>query len=577
MTAPTHKHHKPNLSILCVLVFTAFWIFILAVFFEKSFGSYSSRILVHLSGEAEGITLHCWEQEPDHYCVFLPSFAEMNQVSVSAFSLTPICLDGIRLSSKQLSCSRFKLNTPYSLQLGSQDAVLQFFQSSGTASMFLSTRSGSMKSIHTNKNHKEQSDILLLSEDGVLDYRSSLPDYIRGRGKSSWGSLKKPYSLLLGAPAKLLNLKNGAHWALVTNSDDITKLRNKLIYSFASTIGPYPGFAPGCEYVDLFLNGEYAGLYLLVEAIEIQSSRLDIDRESTLFNLDLSWPNRMADYKSPFHLNPGIAVEINYPDPCPDTKKADLQERLSEFQLSLSPENSSESWLHMIDLESWARKYLIEEVFANYDAGSCSQYFYLDPSDGKIYAGPCWDYDNSLGAFPLNNPRCFLAQRMWRDASAYTPWYGELYDRQLFRDTVVRIYSEEFLPILEHLLLEIPNLTAQLQQAAEMDLVRWGRLLYPEGTSYSKEVAKLADFLSKRMEFLNSAWIDGQDYITITLMLPDIFAYYSFVPGGFCQDLPGPEAFGIPDSVWFREDTGERFNPALPLTKSIRLYPRREA
>jgi hypothetical protein len=63
-------------------------------------------------------------------------------------------------------------------------------------------------------------------------------------------------------------MDESTEWSLIANASDKTNLRNKLIYDFANHISPHQGWVPENKYVDLFINGEYAGLYLLCEKKE---------------------------------------------------------------------------------------------------------------------------------------------------------------------------------------------------------------------------------------------------------------------------------------------------------------------
>lgn len=84
-------------------------------------------------------------------------------------------------------------------------------------------------------------------------------------------------------------------------------------------------------------------------------------------------------------------------------------------------------WQELIDLDSWARKYLIEEIFASTDSGNFSQFYYYDGAEenGKLYAGPIWDFDlvmrgtNSWS--PLMANMFLQTERMREDLSGFMP------------------------------------------------------------------------------------------------------------------------------------------------------------
>ena len=149
------------------------------------------------------------------------------------------------------------------------------------------------------------------------------------------------------------------------------------------------------------------------------------------------------------------------------------------FQDTLLDESKGEEALQFIDLESWTRRYLIDEIFENYDGGCHSQYFFRDQRDGKdnrIIAGPCWDYDNCADGWFMakQNPRCFLMQRMWKNEGEHTPWYGTLMKKETFRDRVLELYRNELSAKVRHLMeVQLPEEAAFLQKALKMNAIRW--------------------------------------------------------------------------------------------------------
>ena len=130
-----------------------------------------------------------------------------------------------------------------------------------------------MEKVHADKSHKEKAFIVLLTKSGSMEYEGNGLDEIKGRGNSSWYSHKKPYHLNLFSPASLLGMHSSRHWILLANASDRTNLRNKLVYDFAGkTTLPW---SPKCQFVDLFINGKYNGLYLLSEQAEFDTGRIN--------------------------------------------------------------------------------------------------------------------------------------------------------------------------------------------------------------------------------------------------------------------------------------------------------------
>lgn len=330
----------------------------------------------------------------------------------------------------------------------------------------------------------------------------------------------------------------------------------------------------------LFLQSDgVAAMYIDTseEELEIAENRLTADDRDFLFCLDDA--RRIQGMGTAFLLNPGIAAEINHPDPCTQEEETILKDHLMEMQnafLQKEGSGSDPSWKDYIDLDSWARKYLVEEIFLNFDAGAQSQYFLWRREEDKIYAGPCWDYDNILGVFGYGmTPRSFYARRIWKTSEQYTPWLGALWEKEEFAEYVKQLYRAEFLPELNRLLEKgIKKEADHIRNAANADRVRWPFLFKNHG-SFQEAVDFMTDFLARRTDFLSSAWIDNVEYCTITLKIPgDYYRFYCVRPGTVCQELPTPENFGLEGvKYWTYEDTGEIFSYGTTIREDLVLFP----
>ena len=257
-----------------------------------------------------------------------------------------------------------------------------------------------------------------------------------------------------------------------------------------------------------------------------------------------------------------------------------LQDRLHEFDVALSSEDginprTGKAWSDYIDLDSFARKYLVEEILENCDAGVASQYFFWNAEDDRIYAGPCWDYDNILGVGSQKIPNCFLARRPAYSHEIHTPLYSALWQRDDFRETVLKLYRSDFLPVLKRIIeVDLPRQAKLLETASRANSLRWHSFFTENRTVYPGSVDYLFQFLKERFDFLNSAWIDGIDYKTITLDLADgsNFKYFCLPAGSTCEDVPAPKTFGAKyGDTWYLAD-GSPFDVASTLNGDIWLY-----
>ena len=112
---------------------------------------------------------------------------------------------------------------------------------------------------------------------------------IRGRGNSTWGQPKNPYKVQFNndasyaAIADVLGMRKQRNWALLADYFDRSLIRNKLALSLGSSSVFADGlkWTPSGQHVEVWLNNDYVGVYLLTEDIRIDPARLNLKRMSS--------------------------------------------------------------------------------------------------------------------------------------------------------------------------------------------------------------------------------------------------------------------------------------------------------
>lgn len=99
---------------------------------------------------------------------------------------------------------------------------------------------------------------------------------IRGRGNSSWTMPKKPYKLKFDAKVDLFGNGSAKTWTLIANYNDPSLIRNYLAYSSGAVFESIKETTTKVQFVELYLNDEYEGVYLICEQNEVGSTRVDI-------------------------------------------------------------------------------------------------------------------------------------------------------------------------------------------------------------------------------------------------------------------------------------------------------------
>ena len=521
------------------------------------------------TSETEEISV--FDAKDGNYYVFLPSYATMSDLEVEPISGKEIYLNNKLLTSSDNFAS-YKLETPYKFSVKKQDnGTLWFYRSANVATMYINTRSGTMENIHNDKTHKESTSIRLYSANGKLNF-SDTNSSIKGRGNSSWFFDKHPYSLTLSKQGDLLNMGSSKDWILLANARDVTNLHNKIIYDLASQINFK--WSPKCEWVDLYANGEYKGLYLLTEKIDTSKNRLNISTDSNDFLCKVDLNERWNTLNYPFLTEAGRTVEISYPKSPSSFKEQEIQNLVNQLESTiLSQDNLNESTL--IDLDSWVRKYLIDEISANVDSDHASSYFFF--TNNQFYAGPIWDYDMTLGiSYRNKEPNAFIARNENITNKHQSPYYSALYENESFYNRMVEIYRSEFIPLLnEFINSKINTFSDKISEASKMNSIRWEYLFEQQGIDANSERAtsQTLGYLKARVEFLNSAWIDNVEYCIVQFETTPDEPYYNFsVKKGDLLEISSPD-INLEDTVWINAETDEIFDPNKPILDNILLKP----
>lgn len=242
-------------------------------------------------------------------------------------------------------------------------------------------------------------------------------DYIRGRGNSTWGTGKNPYKVKLDKKANLFNMGKNKHWVLLADYYDPSHMRNKATYWLGSQLGME--FTPECVYVDVVMNGEYYGSYLLAEQIRVGENRVDIDDLSTddesmhtssgealtggyLLAMHPYGDETGATFKTKRDNNEYLIESPSfddYPADAADAKAAQIKyisDYMQETEDAIYASDgmyNGKSYSDYLDVASAIDYYWVQEISMNGDGfGSTSTYLYKKRS-GKLYWGPLWDFD----------------------------------------------------------------------------------------------------------------------------------------------------------------------------------------
>lgn len=419
------------------------------------------------------------------------------------------------------------------------------------------TESGDLDWIRESKENRDDILFSLLSEDG--EEASQLRGKIKARGNASFHSpkLKKSYTVELKEKTSLLQMAESRKWLLLAHYFDDTHLLDHMTFDMARQLGM--AYVPEGKWVNLYVDGNFQGIYYLCERIEIGAQKVNVrdmeelqqkrspdqairefpymvegekgGQEMTLekgflvddffsditggYLLELEYHKERYDEEPSGFVSEGKQlVVVASPKYATQSQVSYIKNRYQEFEdaLERSNENDTDEFLDYMDLDSFVQKYLIEEVSKNMDANFSSQYLYKDTDtvDGKFYAGPVWDYDRGYDnkVDDLNNRG---ADKFWANQAAVgTEFWKKLYENPIFQNRVKEIYREKLSPVLnEYADTRIWEWGDRIQASVAADMFLYQDQYeekMDEQKRLSEEMETLAQFIRERKVFLDSEW-----------------------------------------------------------------------
>lgn len=255
---------------------------------------------------------------------------------------------------------------------------------------------------------------------------------MKGRGNTTWGQPKKPYAIKLKKKTEVLGLPKHKRWVLLANDFDKSSLRNEIAFYMGRISNLL--YTPRSEFVEVVMNGEYAGLYQVTEQLKIDENRVDVGDDGFLLEID---SRAGEDPDDVYFRIPHIWAPIVIKDP--DVEENDdsfnyIEQFMVKADDALFGENymdAENGWRKYLDVESFVDWYLINEITRNNDAVFFSSCYMNLKRGGKLSMGPLWDFDLAIANTTMNNSD--KPEGFWIKTVA---WYSRLFTDAYFIDRV---------------------------------------------------------------------------------------------------------------------------------------------
>ena len=205
----------------------------------------------------------------------------------------------------------------------------------------------------------------------------------------------KPYRIKLDEKHKLLGLDKAKSWVLLANYRDVTDLMNTFVFEMGHWMGL--DYTNHTRYVELFINGDYKGVYQLTEQVQQGSNRVNIsDEKGILVTLDVD----DGPAESPLAENNfwttvfKMPMAVKYPeDEMLTTAVRDsIRDVFAELETAIKNRNYPvvDS---LMDIRSFIHYLQIQEFIYNVELSAPRSIFMYKDGDGKWFMGPLWDFD----------------------------------------------------------------------------------------------------------------------------------------------------------------------------------------
>ena len=257
-----------------------------------------------------------------------------------------------------------------------------------------------------------------ISIDGMGEYSDySGTGRIRGRGNSSWIYYKKkPYKFKLDQKSKLLGLEKAKNWNLLSNYRDVTDMMNVFAFETARYLGmPH---SLHTRFVEVFLNGEYVGVYQLTEKVEIGTNRVNIDpTEGLLLSIDQDdGPSLSPDATDNFWSEVyELPMCVKEPEDLPAEKLDSIKQDFAQLERAIKAQDYKlvDS---LMDIPSFIGILQLHEFLYNVEIDAPRSLYLYKDKGGKYTFGPAWDWDAAYD-FDWSN---------WTENHTYFSDYKEL-------------------------------------------------------------------------------------------------------------------------------------------------------
>ena len=348
---------------------------------------------------------------------------------------------------------------------------------------------------------------------------------IKGRGNASWNVFpKKSYRIKLDDGASLFGLTKNRDFTLTSNYADKSLIRNSVAHTIAATLDGLD-FTSVHIPVNLYLNGEYLGVYTFSDKIEEGEGRLDFtaiegDEPNTFwkwrdlgFLCEVGWDFDSENIYNQDYFDAEKVLRIYVKEP--ESDEPNTPEFSYAKQYILASEKAiieNDGWEGLIDLDSWVDWFIVTEFTFNTESAFYRSCYFWKREGGKLMLGPVWDFDMAFG-------------NHWGDIRGYDGWcttestyqyitenwMNFLITYDTFNDAVKERWNEKKEDLLDTALSAIESYSTMLDGSEQQNFTVWDIMDKQIGDAFVSPY--LYRTYESQIEYLRKFVIDRYEYM----------------------------------------------------------------
>ena len=402
---------------------------------------------------------------------------------------------------------------------------------------------------------------------------------IEKRGNSSQWNDKTPYRFETvneegeNNNVSLLGMPEENDWVLYAPWQDKSMIRNILTYKISNDLGRY---APRTKLIELYLNDDYRGVYVLMEKIKRDANRVNISKLNSDeisgddltggYILKFDWfftGDNLGGFESNID---GNIYNYHYPKPSDIVPEQEnyIINYINDFETIMSSDqydDQSTGYPSVLNVDSFVDFILMQELAKNVDAYRLSTYIYKDKEslDNRLTAGPVWDFNHGYGNCDYGETWEFtnwLLEYNPEGGDQMSFWWELIWQDDYFQNKISERYTELRSTVFSESYIHgmIDSLVIELGSSVDRNFSKWpilGTYIWPNYyvfDTFEQEIDYLKGWMSDRLN-----WMDSQILLlnSKSSLMPIDFCLYQNYPNPFnpittlSYSLPSDELVNI--------------------------------